>query len=178
MLSAIRNGGRALHWRGPGASIGRCINASTRGGRNTTTARGDDGGRREPRNAPSRSRRAARQVAPTWCREFAAVCPRRLQIHPARQARGSVQEEAPLNSVVRSTRRTVGSTCGVLVRVWGVVVVRVCGCTLRSHGMARAVRRVRLQDLNTAPPQGSEGEWHCSCVRTVSYTHLRAPRDS
>ena len=152
MLSAIRNGGRALHWRGPGATIGRCNNATTRGGRNTTTARGDGGGRREPRNAPNRSRRAAGQVAPTWCREYAAVCPRRLQIHPALQARGAVQEEAPLNSVVRSTRRTVRSTCGVLVRVWGVVVVRVCGCTLRSHGMARAVRRVRLQDLKTPPP--------------------------
>ena len=122
-MSAIRNGGRALHWRGPGATIGRCNNATTRGGRNTTTARGDGGGRREPRNAPSRSRRAAGQVAPTWCREYAAVCPRRLQIHPALQARGAVQEEAPLNSVVRSTRRTVRSTYGVLVRVWGG-----CGC--------------------------------------------------
>jgi len=51
----------------------------------------------------------------------------------------------------------VRSTYGVLVRVWGVVVVRVCGCTLRSHGMARAVRRVRLQDLKAPPPRDLGG---------------------
>ena len=73
------------------------------------------------------------------------------------RTRGAVQEEAPPNSVVRPTRRTVRSTYGVLVRVWGDVVVSVCGCTLRSHGMARAVRRVRLQDLNTPPPKDLGG---------------------
>ena len=38
----------------------------------------------------------------------------------------------------------------------GVVVVRVCGCTFRSHGLARTLRHVRLRDLNT-PPRGLGG---------------------
>ena len=46
----------------------------------------------------------------------------------------------------------------MLVRVWGVVVVRVCGCALQSHGRARALCRVRRQDLNTPlRAQGGEG---------------------
>ena len=70
---------------------------------------------------------------------------------PTLRARGAVDEEAPPNPVARSTRCTVRSTCGILMWTWGVVLVMVCGCTLRSHGLGKALRRVRLQDLNTPP---------------------------
>ena len=40
------------------------------------------------------------------------------------------------------------------MRVWVVVVVRVCGCTLRPHVLANAAESVRLQDLNAPPGVG------------------------
>ena len=67
---------------------------------------------------------------------------------PTLRGRGADEEEDPSISRARSTKRTMRSICGMLVWVWEIVVVRVCGCTLRSHRLARAPRGVRLQDLN------------------------------
>ena len=68
------------------------------------------------------------------------------------------------------TRPTVRLTFWMLVRVWEVVVVRVCGCTLRSHGLATALPRVGLQDLNTPRLRGLGGGALQLCTDEFSLT--------
>ena len=62
-------------------------------------------------------------MAATWFRKYAAVLSGKSASTPILRARGALEEEAPPILVARSTRRTVFSTCGILVRVWGG-----CGC--------------------------------------------------